>query len=55
MSNNNSIDNINDLVILNNVITILKGAAGSGKSTVAAQVALDSLFKKQIEKEHLNK
>ena len=37
-------------IILNNVITILKGAAGSGKSTVAAQVALDSLFKRQVEK-----
>jgi len=37
-------------VILKNVITILKGSAGSGKSTVAAQVALDCLFKKQIEK-----
>jgi phosphate starvation-inducible PhoH-like protein len=36
--------------ILKNVITVLKGSAGSGKSTVAAQVALDCLFKKQIEK-----
>jgi phosphate starvation-inducible PhoH-like protein len=38
------------VTILNNVITVLKGPAGSGKSTVAAQVALDLLFKKQIEK-----
>lgn len=36
--------------ILNNTITILKGSAGSGKSLVAAQVALDLLFKHQIEK-----
>ena len=37
-------------IILNNVITVLKGAAGSGKSTLVAQIALDCLFKKQIEK-----
>jgi phosphate starvation-inducible PhoH-like protein len=36
--------------ILDNTITILKGMAGSGKSMVAAQVALDLLFKKEIEK-----
>lgn len=36
--------------ILNNTITILKGSAGSGKSLVAAQTALDCLFKKQFEK-----
>jgi phosphate starvation-inducible PhoH-like protein len=36
--------------ILNNTVTILKGSAGSGKSMVAAQVALDLLFKNQIEK-----
>ena len=36
--------------ILDNTITVLKGMAGSGKSMVAAQVALDLLFKKEIEK-----
>ena len=36
--------------ILSNVVTILKGKAGSGKSLLAAQVALDLLFKKDIEK-----
>lgn len=37
-------------LILQNPLTILKGAAGSGKTLVAAQVALDLLFTKQIEK-----
>ena len=37
-------------IILNSVITVLKGQEGSGKSLVAAQVALDMLFKKEIEK-----
>lgn len=37
-------------LILDNKITVLKGQAGSGKSLVAAQVALDLLFKKEIEK-----
>lgn len=36
--------------ILDSTITVLKGMAGSGKSMVAAQVALDLLFKKEIEK-----
>ena len=36
--------------ILKNVITILNGKAGSGKTTVAAQVALDLLFRKEVEK-----
>jgi phosphate starvation-inducible PhoH-like protein len=36
--------------ILSNVVTVLKGKAGSGKSLLAAQVALDLLFKKDIEK-----
>jgi phosphate starvation-inducible PhoH-like protein len=36
--------------ILGNKITILKGGAGSGKSMVAAQAALDLLFTGQIEK-----
>jgi len=37
-------------VILDSKITVLKGGAGSGKSMVAAQVALDLLFTHQVEK-----
>jgi len=37
-------------IILNSTISVLKGQAGSGKSTVAAQIALDMLFKREIEK-----
>jgi len=37
-------------VILNNKITVLKGQAGSGKSLIAAQVALDLLFRREVEK-----
>ena len=37
-------------VILDNAITVLKGKAGSGKTLVACQVALDLLFKKEIDK-----
>jgi len=37
-------------VILNNTITVIKGQAGSGKSLVAAQVALDLLFRREVEK-----
>lgn len=37
-------------VILESKITVLKGAAGSGKSMVAAQAALDALFKRDVEK-----
>jgi phosphate starvation-inducible PhoH-like protein len=36
--------------ILNNTVTVLKGRAGSGKSLLAANVALDLLFTKEIEK-----
>ena len=36
--------------ILNNDIVALKGKAGSGKTATALQVALDQLFKKEIEK-----
>ena len=36
--------------ILKNKITVLKGSAGSGKSMVAAQVALDLLFRREVEK-----
>lgn len=35
--------------ILNNTITILKGKAGSSKTLLACQVALDLIFKNQIE------
>ena len=33
-----------------NTVTVLKGKAGSGKSLLAAQIALDLLFTKEIEK-----
>lgn len=36
--------------ILENKITVLKGQAGSGKSMVAAQAALDLFFKHEVEK-----
>jgi len=36
--------------ILTNTITVLKGMAGSGKTLLACQVALDMLFKREIEK-----
>lgn len=37
-------------LILENPITLLKGMAGSGKTLVATQVALDMLFTKQVDK-----
>jgi phosphate starvation-inducible PhoH-like protein len=37
-------------LILENKIIVVKGQAGSGKSLVAAQAALDLLFKKEVEK-----
>jgi phosphate starvation-inducible PhoH-like protein len=37
-------------LILDNDVIILKGQAGSGKSLVAVQTALDLLFKREIEK-----
>lgn len=37
-------------IILQNKITVLRGSAGSGKSMVAAQVALDLLFRREVEK-----
>lgn len=36
--------------IINSKITFLKGKAGSGKSLLAAQIALDLLFKKVVKK-----
>lgn len=37
-------------VILANKVTVLTGMAGSGKSLVAIQVALDLLFRKEVDK-----
>jgi len=37
-------------LILDNPVTVLKGMAGSGKTLVATQVALDLLFTRQIDK-----
>jgi phosphate starvation-inducible PhoH-like protein len=37
-------------LIVENPITVLKGMAGSGKTLVATQVALDMLFTKQVDK-----
>lgn len=36
--------------ILENTLTVVKGMAGSGKTLVAAQCALDMLFKREVEK-----
>jgi phosphate starvation-inducible PhoH-like protein len=36
--------------ILNNPVTLLKGAAGSGKTLLACNIALDLLFRREIEK-----
>jgi len=38
------------LIVLENDITLLKGSAGSGKTLLATQIALDLLFNKQIER-----
>jgi phosphate starvation-inducible PhoH-like protein len=37
-------------IILDNPVTVLKGMAGSGKTLVAVQAALDLLFNKDVEK-----
>jgi len=37
-------------LILDNPVTLLKGMAGSGKTLVACQVALDMVFKKDVER-----
>ena len=37
-------------IILNSVVSVIRGQAGSGKSMLAAQIALDALFKRQVEK-----
>lgn len=37
-------------IILKNTITLLKGAAGSSKTLLACNVALDMLFKKSVDK-----
>lgn len=36
--------------ILNNTVTLLKGQAGSGKTLLACQIALDLFFNREIEK-----
>jgi phosphate starvation-inducible PhoH-like protein len=36
--------------ILNNTITLLAGSAGSGKTLLACQIALEKLFMKEVEK-----
>ena len=36
--------------ILNNTLTLLAGKAGSGKTMLACQIALDGLFRKEYEK-----
>ena len=36
--------------IIDSPITVIKGMAGSGKTLVATQVALDMLFTKQVDK-----
>jgi phosphate starvation-inducible PhoH-like protein len=37
-------------VVLSNVVTVLRGMAGSGKSALAAQAALDLLFKRDVDR-----
>lgn len=37
-------------IIVENPITVIKGMAGSGKTLVAAQAALDMLFNKEVER-----
>lgn len=41
--------------ILKNKVTFLKGKAGSGKSLLAVQTALDCLFKKQVDKIYITR
>ena len=37
-------------IIYDNPVTLLKGMAGSGKTLVACQTALDMFFKREVEK-----
>ena len=37
-------------LILDNPVTLLKGMAGSGKTLLACQIALDMVFKQELEK-----
>jgi predicted ribonuclease YlaK len=37
-------------LVLRNTISALRGKAGSGKSLLAANIALDLLFRKEVEK-----
>ena len=41
--------------ILNTPITLIRGMAGSGKTLLACQIALDLLFNKEIEKINIDK
>ena len=37
-------------IILDNPVTLIKGMAGSGKTLLACQIALDMVFKKEMDK-----
>ena len=37
-------------IILNTPVTLIKGMAGSGKTLLACQIALDLVFRKEMEK-----
>jgi len=37
-------------IILENPVNVLKGAAGSGKTLLAVQIALDLLFTREVER-----
>ena len=39
-------------LVLENTVTLLKGQAGSGKTLLACQIALDMFFNRQVEKNH---
>ena len=42
-------------VIINNVITVLSGKAGSGKTLLACQIALDYLFREEVKKIYITR
>ena len=46
----NSEQNEAKQLILENPVTLIKGMAGSGKTLVACQIALDMIFKREVEK-----
>ena len=41
-------------IILDNPVTLIKGMAGSGKTLLACQIALDMVFKKELDKIIIN-